>query len=61
MNYEIMKIETEEYYKMKDTIESYYKAIEDIKDILYGINLADEEINVEQEIKGIIESLEREI
>lgn len=61
MNYEIMKIETEEYYKMKDTIESYYKAIEDIKDILYGINLADEEINVEQEIEGIIESLEREI
>lgn len=54
-------IDNEELQRMEDTIEAYYRAIEDIKDVLYGIALDNEEIDIEQEIKGIIESLEKEI
>ena len=54
-------IDNEELQKMEDTIEIYYRAIEDIKDVLYGIALDNEEINIEKEIKDIIESLEKEI
>lgn len=58
---EYTNIANEELQRMEDTIEAYYRAIEDIKDVLYGIVPEGEEINVEQEIKGIIESLEKEI
>ena len=54
-------IDNEELQRMEETIEAYYRAIEDIKDVLYGIALDNEEINIEKEIKDIIESLEKEI
>ena len=54
-------IANEELQRMEETIEACSRAIEDIKDVLYGIVPEGEEINVEQEIKDIIESLEREI
>lgn len=54
-------IDNEELQKMEDTIEAYYRAIEDIKDVLYGIALDNKEIDIEKEIKDIIESLEKEI
>ena len=58
---EYTNIANEELQKMEETIEIYYRAIEDIKDVLYGIALDNEEINIEKEIKDIIESLEKEI
>lgn len=58
---EYTNIANEELQRMEETIEACSRAIEDIKDVLYGIVPEGEEINVEQEIKDIIESLEREI
>lgn len=58
---EYTNIANEELQRMEETIEACSRAIEDIKDVLYGIVPEGEEINVEQEIKDIIESLEKEI